>query len=216
MSALHWTISRLKQYEKCPRQYCWTYLDQPDVPVGPPGPALLRGTAIHADLEAYLIGEQEELLHPEITPIWHQQAYWLKQQDVRVEEQWELDNQWQRDGPLWLRMRIDAWYLREDGSAVVIDFKTGKVYPENMQQVEVYAVAAFGLFPEIKVVHGELWYIDQGEIDSKTFEREDADKLARRWEHRAGIMLNATDFPPHPTRLCGWCPFKEICDAAQL
>lgn len=213
MIRTHWTISALKQWERCPRQYEWTYV-HPVPKEGPEHPALARGTAIHADLEEYLTGRQESLKHAEIGPIWHALAQDLKAREPRIEEQWELDDQWTGGTPLWLRMRIDAWTVDDEDKATVIDFKTGGMYPENMEQVEVYAVAAFGLFDWLQEVTGELWYIDQGEIDAKTFKRDDAGKLARKWENRAGLLLADREFRASPGRHCRWCAFKGECPDA--
>lgn len=205
----HWTISALKQYERCPRQYDWSYVSvHPQE--GPEHPALTRGTAIHAAFEDYLLGRQERLQHAEITPIWHGLAEGLKARNPGIEDQWELNAQWAQGEPLWLRMRIDAWF-RDGDAATVIDFKTGGMYETNMEQVEVYAVAAFGLHEELQEVTGELWYLDHGEIESKTFKRSDAGKLARKWENRAGILLRDREFKPSPGRHCRWCPFKGEC-----
>jgi RecB family exonuclease len=210
----HWTISALKQYERCPQQYAWTYVD-PKPREGGEHPALARGTAIHADLEEYLTGRQERLEHPEISPIWHAMAEVLRGRDPAIEDQWELDDQWSEGGPLWLRMRIDAWTRDSDDKATVIDFKTGGVYPENLEQIEVYSVAAFGRFDWLQQVTGELWYIDHGIIEDKTFKRDDAGKLARKWENRAGILLSDREFRTSPGRHCRWCPYRESCPDAE-
>jgi RecB family exonuclease len=139
----------------------------------------------------------------------------LRGRDPAIEDQWELDDQWSEGGPLWLRMRIDAWTRDSDDKATVIDFKTGGVYPENLEQIEVYSVAAFGRFDWLQQVTGELWYIDHGIIEDKTFKRDDAGKLARKWENRAGILLSDREFRTSPGRHCRWCPYRESCPDAE-
>jgi RecB family exonuclease len=110
--------------------------------------------------------------------------------------------------PLWLRMKIDAHYFPSKGVVHVIDYKTGKPYPQNMEQVEVYALGAFGKFDDVNTVVGELWYLDHEEPHEKVYARSQAPKLARRWEQRADRLLTAVQYPPRANRFCDWCPYN--------
>jgi ATP-dependent exoDNAse (exonuclease V) beta subunit len=51
------------------------------------------------------------------------------------------------DGPCILRGTIDCLLHRDDGSVVVVEFKTGRRRPQHQRQLDVYVEAARALFP---------------------------------------------------------------------
>jgi hypothetical protein len=217
----HWTISALKDFETCPAKYRWSYLFEPAdwlalgyrVVPDKGSPAMQRGTDIHESCERYLLGTiNVSELHREIRPGWRNLLSGLRHFGATPEEQWEVEEGWHPrdpDGAVWLRAKIDAHYQPSADTMHVIDFKTGKPYLQNMEQVEVYALLAFAKFDAVQTVVGELWYLDHEEPHEKAFHRAQAPKLARRWEQRADRLLSAVQYPPRPNRFCDWCPYNE-------
>lgn len=212
----HWTISALKDFETCPAKYQWSYLFEPQdwfaigyefVP-STGSPAMQRGTEIHQTCEDYLNGTGT--LHREIGPAWRNLIDGLRYMDATPEEQWEFEDGWhpKADGALWLRMKIDAHYFPTKDVVHVIDYKTGKPYAANMEQVEVYAIGALAKFDDVQTVVGELWYFDSDEPHEKTFHRDRVSKLALKWEQRATRLLTATSYPPRKNKFCDWCPYN--------
>jgi RecB family exonuclease len=209
----HWTVSRLKDFEACPARYDYAYNKK--VP-GIEAPAASRGTQIHERIEQFLLGRLDSL-PPEISPAWSNQIEVLKLKRATPEQAWEFSEGWQprqAGEDLWLRGKIDAHYWPQLGIVRVIDFKTGKPYRANMEQLEVYALMTFAMFDDVHTVLAELWYLDSEEPHDKTFKRENAAKLARKWEGRARPLLTATAFPYKPGNHCGWCPFRKTCPQA--
>lgn len=217
----HWTISALKDFETCPAKYMMSYLfDAADwkklgyrIVPSTGSPAMQRGTDVHQTCEDYLLGKVNiEGLHAEIPEAWRNLVRGLKDVGATAEEMWTLDDSWNvvpdNDAGMWVRMKIDAHYLPSKKALVVVDYKTGKPYASNMEQVEVYALAGFAKYDDVETVQGELWYFDSDEPHEKTFKRSDASKLARRWESRAGRLLEATSYPPKVNRFCDWCPYN--------
>jgi hypothetical protein len=212
----HWTISALKDFETCPAKYQYSYLyDVEDwlaigyrIVPSKGSPAMQRGTDIHQTCEDHLKGTGA--LHPEISPAWRHLIDGLKYMGACAEEMWELEEGWhiREDGPLWLRMKIDAHYQPASNLLHVIDYKTGKPYVANMEQVEVYALAGFAKFDDVDTVIGELWYFDSDEPHEKAFHRNQAKKLALKWDQRAERLLSAVKYPPRPNRFCEWCPYN--------
>ena len=216
----HWTISALKDYETCPAKYQWSYLFEPKdwaaigygVVPSKGSPAMERGTQIHETCEQYILG-QTPYLHQEIGPTWRAWIKDLKDIDAKPEQQWEFDSCWhplpnKSGDPLWLRMKIDVHYPVGKDTMHVIDYKTGKPYAANIEQVEVYALGTFAQYDDVNTVLGSLWYFDSDEPHDKTFTRAQAPKLARKWEQRAARLLEATSYPPRPNRFCNWCPYN--------
>ena len=201
----HWTPSCLKSAEQCPAKYFWTY---EDVVLGKPetSPAAERGHEIHAQLENYLLGTSIVLPNE----AWAEPMRALKTSGAIAEELWELDREWKRTArqPPWGRLRMDAYWLSTD-HITVVDFKTGRVYPEHDDQMQLYAIAAGANFPATHVT-AELWYIDRNETHAKTYSREELDDLQPYWEKRAQDLLTRTIFPETPSEeACRWCPFSK-------
>ena len=216
---MHWTISRLKDYESCPKKHEYKSVLRVPEP-GPKSPALQRGIDWHADIERFLLGQQDHLTIP-LSTAWQREIYTLRKLQAQSEQMWEFDADWHpythnAEHPLWLRMKLDANYRRRRRESMhVIDFKTGKCYPADRDQIEVYALGTFGLHDDVEEVLGSLWYLDGGEPLDRTIKRQEAPKLARKWEGRAQRLLDAKTFPANPSkRTCGWCPFKAICPEA--
>jgi hypothetical protein len=213
----HWTISALKDFETCPAKYRWSYLFEPAdwlelgyrvVPYKG-SPAMDRGTEIHQTCENFLLGTGD--LHREIKPAWRSLIEGLRNFEAKPEAQWEVTEGWHPmtpDDTLWLRAKIDVHYQPSADVLHVIDYKTGKPYNANIEQVEVYALMGFALHDDVNTVVGELWYLDHEEPHEKAFHRTQAPKLARKWEQRAARMLEAVKYPPRPNRFCNWCPYN--------
>ncbi len=225
----HWTSSALKEYETCPAKYRWNYLfDASDwlklgftIVPKKESFAMLRGTDIHQTCEDYLLDKiGVAQLHPEISEQWRNMLTTLRNVNAIAEQQWEFDEGWHPKGEtddLWLRMKIDAHHLTgkrglrsKKKLARVIDYKTGKVYFDNKEQVELYAIGTFAKYDDVETVVTELWYFDQGDlIVDKTFKRDEVPTLARKWEQRANRLLSETKYPERKNKFCGWCPFSQ-------
>ena len=213
MNPTHWTISRWDDYAKCPKRYKARYIDK-SLPFVP-NAAADRGTRIHQIAEDFVLGKRDDL--PEISPSWAIQIEELKRIGAKAEEMWEFSEGWhpvEPGYPVWFRMKMDVHYLNKT-ALHLIDYKTGKIYPSNIEQIEVYALAAFAKFDEVDTVHGALWYLDQHEPNEKTYKRSQAEKLARKWDQRAHEMLTAEKFPAKPNKFCSWCPLFDTCAEGQ-
>jgi hypothetical protein len=217
---MHWTPSSLKEFETCPAKYRFSYLFEAcdwknlgyTLVPSKGSAAMDRGTEIHETCDLYLQGRvPEHGLHEAIGPAWRNLLFGLKTIGAVPEEQWEFDQDWQTPDPshpLWMRMKMDAHYQPSKDTLHVIDYKTGKPYNANMEQVEVYAIGGFAKFDDVNTIVGELWYFDSDEPHEKTFHRKDVSKLARKWEQRADRLLSAVQYPPRPNRFCDWCPYN--------
>jgi hypothetical protein len=117
----------------------------------------------------------------------------------------------------WLRIKIDALvydraiiagYGGTDGT--IIDFKTGRPYPDTKDQSELYAVGAFQSFPELESIDAEFWYLDSGEVVDYHYTRDEFKKLKRTWATRGRTLLAARQFPPTTNVYnCKYCPFRS-------
>ena len=131
--------------------------------------------------------------------------------DVELEGEWAMDEDWEitawKGG--WLRLKLDALVHVNEYEAVVIDYKTGKKYGNEVshaQQLQLYALVTFLRFPELEEVTAELWYLDVDEITTQRFTRDQALRFKASFDKRGRKLTTATAFPPNPNKFtCQWC-----------
>jgi hypothetical protein len=115
--------------------------------------------------------------------------------------------------PTWLRMKLDAIVFLTKHEAVAIDYKTGKIFGNEVkhgEQLMLYQLAAFLRYPELEVVHTELWYLDHDELRHKVFTRAQGLRFQKSWDMRGTAITTATEFPPNPNKWsCQYCPYGK-------
>lgn len=209
-----WSFSRLQCYEECPAKFRYRNIDKlPE----PKGDALLRGIKIHGIAETYLKGKDPDELPPALETF-DGQFQELHALTPMVEQKWAFTSTWKPTGffakgpqAAWLRVVPDAAVLYDDAAAEVIDFKTGKVYGENADQVELFALATFAKFSHVNEVTTRLWYLDDGTEKIGEFVRDSAaiKETKEEWVERTAPMFNDTTFAPRPSNKCRWCAFSR-------
>ena len=205
-----WSYSRLHDYDECPARASYKHLQK--IPEGPKGPALLRGSEIHKLAENFGTGRLKKL-PVELKLFAEEFAELVKHKRIlQVEQQLALDASWQPSdwfGPqAWLRAVLDACYA-DKSTFVVRDYKTGRVKPENIAQLDLYALVGFAYHEEVETVDAALWYTDAGEVNARNYVRADVPRLQREWTRRTKKMLADTTFKPKPGNACRWCPYTK-------
>ena len=216
-----WSYSRLTVFEQCPYRAKLAYVDkvpEPERPL-PPGKtehANDRGTRIHLAAEMY-VKEDIELI-PELGKFTEDLTELKRQYQVgkvSLEGEWGFNRDWAPTAWMspetWLRVKLDALVWLTDETALVIDYKTGKKYGNEIkhgEQANLYQLATFMRYPELKHVTTELWYTDQDEVSRMKFTREQGLKFFKHFDDRGAAITNATVFPPRPNIFnCKWCPY---------
>lgn len=216
--------TRLAKYEACPFSAKLAYLDkipEPErpLPLGRTEHANDRGTRIHEAAEKYVQGGVE--LIPELSKF---RQEFLKARDLyaagkaSTEGDWAYDHDW---GPVawmsadvWVRIKCDLVVHRSTSDVVVVDYKSGRRFGNEIkhgEQVQLYVVATLLRYPKAKTVTSELWYIDQDELVSMTYTREQGLRFLPNFERRLTAMTTAEEFPPKPNVFsCRFCPYKPV------
>jgi len=219
------SFSRMSDFEKCKLSAKFKYLDkipEPERPL-PPGKtehANDRGTRIHTGAELYVKGEGMFL--PEMShfkPEFEKIARLYQQGKVSLEGEWGFDRDWEPAGwssaHVWLRMKLDALVFDGKHSAIVVDYKTGKRFGNEIkhnEQLLSYQLGTFLRYPDLEEVTAELWYLDQNEIASATYTRSQGLRFLKNFDRRFGAVTSAVDFPPTATIFtCRWCSYSSIC-----
>lgn len=197
-----WSYSRLSDYETCPARYKARYIDKIDEG---PRPAADRGTELHQKIEDYLLGKADlpDMFEPFKGYIDEIRA----QPTLQIEGKWALDRDWQK-APWeagWWRGKLDAFWT-EGEVAQVVDWKTGRVYDSNRDQMRLYATVARALYPEIEQVNVTLVYLDLREAIGDTFFADDTNAFRNQFTGRAARMEQDTTFAPRRNPFCKWCP----------
>jgi CRISPR/Cas system-associated exonuclease Cas4 (RecB family) len=219
-----WSFSKLSDFEKCK---FYTYLKhvqrvpEPERPL-PPGKtehANDRGSRIHDACEQYVLGnihelppEAEKTFGPELDLMRVMHAEGL----VSLEGEWGMNRDWEPTDykTAWLRLKLDAIVFVDPTHAIVVDYKTGRKFGNEIkhaQQLQLYQLVSFLRYPKLEVVTAELWYIDQppGEnITSQTFTRSQGLRFKTGFDRRGDSLTSAVDFPPNPNiHSCKWCQY---------
>lgn len=229
-----WSFSRYKDHRDCPRRAHWKHILKKPVLVDgawcapdqvPKSPAMQRGGDIHKEGENYLKGKTKAV--PAAFKAFAKEMRELRAAKAASEAKWGLTAAWK---PIdffdwarcWLRVVLDA-RATAGRKARVIDFKTGKVYPDdNEDQMELYAIAAFAYFGDADEVDVELWYLDQprGKLNLgagqtienphvATYTRKEAEAARRRWDKKVMPIMTDRRFVPKPGRGCAWCEYSK-------
>lgn len=217
-----WSYSRLAVFEGCKFRAQLQYgqkIPEPERPL-PPGKtehANDRGTRLHTDAELYVKGEipfNPELGRFQVEFEALQRLYAAGK--VSLEGDWATNFDWEPTGwtgpDTWQRLKLDAMVLLSPHEAVVIDYKSGKRFGNEVkhaEQTQLYAVNTFLRYPDLEEITTELWYLDQDELISTTYQRHRALRFRAAWHRRASAMTTAIEFPPNPSKwTCVYCPYS--------
>ena len=224
------SYSRINIFESCPKRAELAYIDkikENDRPLLPAGKEYPndRGSRVHDFAENYVRGTKgHEKLIPELKNF-EKQINRLRDLystgRVMMEDMWLFDNAWialpegtERWSPdIWVRIMLDVVVFSPDGkTAIVIDYKTGKRYGNEVkhaEQTQLYALAVLLRFPKVEEVYTELWYTDQDELAKMRFTRKQGMRYLKNWNNKMVKMTTAVVFPVKANMYtCRWCPFQ--------
>ena len=141
---------------------------------------------------------------------------------VELEGEWAFDKDWGitdwKAPDAWCRMKLDALYWESDTSALVIDYKTGKKFGNEIshaQQGMIYAVGTFLRYEQLEFIEVAFWYLDHNDTTKQRYSREQAMQFLPRITDRATIMTTDTELAPKPSPSnCKFCDFakNESCE----
>lgn len=221
-----WSWSRYSDYKQCPFKAKLKHVDKLKEPGND---AMQRGNDIHKLAEDYIKGFIKklpvELKHFKADVDQLKKMAKSKISLVTIEESWTFTEDWKTKtrfddwANAWVRIKVDAAHFVNDDILIVTDWKTGKFREEMnadyVEQLELYALAAFFHYPHINQVWPRLVYLDVPMVyppphSPIIFTREkDFERLAKMWYKRILPMLNDTKFPIRPNDKCKWCHFRK-------
>lgn len=228
-----WSFSSLGDFEKCK---FYSYLKRVqkipepvrDLPPGKLEHANDRGSRIHDHAEMFVRGKEKhiasEMRSFETEFMSLRESF--KDGRVLLEGEWGMSKGWEPADykSAWLRLKLDALVFLSPTEAVAVDYKTGRKFGNEVkhaEQLQLYQLVSFLRFPQLETVHTELWYLDQDDITSITYQRNQGLRFQYKWDKRGGAMMNATDFPPNPNIFsCKYCMYgpkgSGVCEVGVM
>jgi RecB family exonuclease len=223
MKLKSWSHSRLTTFEGCKLRAKLSYIDripEPErpLPAGKTEHANDRGTRLHDAAEKYIRGGVE--LQPELAK--HFEPEYVKARELflagqaTMEGDWAFTKDWEptawMSSDAWLRMKLDLCIHLSDREAVSIDYKSGKRFGNELkhaEQMQIYTIGTFRKYPKLQKVTTELWYLDQNELATMTYTREQGLRYIKNYERRGSLLTDCEEFPANPNQFtCRWCPYK--------
>ena len=205
-----WSYSRYSMYAKCPAQYHWHYiLKMPR----DSSRALERGLDIHAKAENFVNGKITGM--PKELEKFATEFKALKREFKRGHGYCEPDISTNMDGSP-AKMKTTDYFIgfadffhAPKAGLTVIDYKTGKQYPEHQDQGHAYSTYLLQQNPEQKEIDVEFWYLDSGAVTEFHFAQKDLPRMLKLWERRINKMYADKKFNPTPHKFCNWCAKKK-------
>ena len=223
MSSPAKSFSKWATYDQCPRKYKYRYRDKVAVIKTDKNEAALRGTRVHNSVEELFKGTRPNV-DEEI-----QDAYgeWLcsirDAYECIPELKFALNAEFEScdfDAPDCLvRGYIDL--VVKDGknsktgedvetpSIHGYEWKTGKEYPEHMQQKMLYGMILLILFPLVQEVSVTGVYFDQGHNRKIVYKRGMLGTYKWQWLRKFEVMDKDTTCAPNPNFMCKWCDYSR-------
>jgi hypothetical protein len=222
MKLKSWSHTRLGVFEGCKYRAELAYIQkipEPErpLPAGKTEHANDRGTRLHEAAEMFVKGGVELL--PELKKF---EAEYTRARELfaegraSMEGDWGFTKDWEpvawMSEDVWCRIKCDLVCHVSDTEIVVIDYKSGKRYGNELkhaEQMQLYVIGTLFRYPKTKRVTTELWYLDQDELASMTYTREQGLRFVKNFERRANLLTACEEFTPNPSAwTCKWCPYK--------
>ena len=217
------SFSRLGDFESCPFKAKLKMIDKIAEPERPLKPGQTehandRGSRIHDECEKFIRGTGD--LPAEAAKYFKDEFLSLKAHfkkgDATLEGEWGFNKDWQAvDWKMaWLRVKLDANVHLANDHAVVIDYKSGRKFGNEIkhgEQLQLYMLSVLLRYPQVQYVTSELWYIDVNDLTQAAVSRDQGMRLFKGFDRRFNKMTNATDFPATPNMYsCQYCPYHPV------
>lgn len=211
-----WSFSSYGTHSDCPAKYKFSYID--GIEWGE-SPQMSRGSRQHKMAEEFVNGTVIQVPHE----IRHVGPYLqnLIGYKAKTEVIWMVDQNWNPvtdPDKAWLKAIVDVhWW--QDPTLFVRDYKTGRMYDDHRDQLELYGVLGMIHYPEAKRCDTAAMYFDstQEGMESSII-RPMLTKLIETWHARGVTVMEDREWKPKPAAHCKWCPYSKThkggpCDA---
>jgi ATP-dependent DNA helicase UvrD/PcrA len=220
------SVSGLLDYVRCPKLFYWSQVRP--LPRRP-SPAARLGSEVHRWIELESRGQATLIDVDELPDLSTEERLAEPAQEAVLRAAFKRSRFAERV-PLYVERpfllwvdgivvggRIDAVFGEPEGPWEVVDYKTGRVPPEDDPlfglQLDLYALACVEIWRKVpKDLTLTYFYLAEGK--EMTRPAGDPEETRRRvGEALAGIV--AGRFDPTPSERCRWCDFLSFCEAGR-
>lgn len=207
-----WSYSALKNFESCPRRY-QAYAVTKEV-VEPESDAIRQGHALHTAFEQRVTQGTELPLgmgmhEPMLSKLASAPGKIYAEQKLALTPELKASAWFGKHA--WFRTVVDYTNVRDDGSATVLDYKTGRVSADTTQ-LDLIAATLFAHQRKVKHVKAALVFVAYGQTERAEYVREDVTAIWGRVLPRVKKLWQARQenvYPPKPGPFCRrWCQVK--------
>ena len=198
------SYTQVSLYERCPFAYHCRYIERIPEPESVP---LQRGKLVHDKIENYIKGKRKTLtdVHKKSKRLIDQ----MKEMNGGAEEFWHFNEQWEwQDDWSWLVVKVDSYGIPEEGTLRLVDWKTGKHYPNHKEQLHMYATAGFSTY-DCNTVECIASYVDTGAAVVYRWKEFDYEQMKETWNLRIARLEVEKDWKMHPGHHCKWCSYGK-------
>lgn len=169
-------------------------------------PAAQRGTDIHKQFEEAIVNGSQL---PDEFRLYGDYVARLREAGASSELKVGVDRSWapvSYESPdAWLIGVLDLW-ITMGRTAIGLDWKTGKEYPDHLKQKEFYCCLLADAHPMVEEFIFTNVYLDLGKNSEHRFTRNEVvNTLRPRWSNRIAVMERDTDCVPTPNFMCRYC-----------
>lgn len=212
-----WSYSRYAVYALCPLQFAEKHLTGWK---DPGSKAMDRGKGMHDAAKLFVTNAADtlprEMMQNPVVLQTLQEIRGVPADKKQVEQQWGYTESFKPTGwfgaDTWFRSMLDAGVMYDDMTYEAVDWKSGKRYGSNDEQMETQALAIMARFTPVKHVTTRLVYVDEtggNPFEFAEFPATHREKLATKWRNKVSPMFSDTVFAPRPNEKCRFCHFSR-------
>jgi hypothetical protein len=201
------SLTKVTTHEKCALKYKFRYImNLPETK----GAAASRGVDNHKSIEDFIaigtpLPSNLEFYHGWLESMRGPMAF--PEHKIAVDSKWQLCG-WE-DPDAYLRAVVDLKYIVSPESIVNYDWKTGKIYPDHVDQKQLYAAMVSAEHPdalEIKSIHV---YVDLNKNTEQSYHRDWIPNIKAGWDVRIERVARDEQHMPSPGYHCTWCGYSR-------
>ena len=189
MSNFTWSYSGLSLFKQCPRKFYLTRISK-DIKEEEQD-HLIYGKAVHTAAEEYgrdgkPLPEKYKFIQPYVDTLMRTKGD--KYYELKMALTADLEPCEFFDPEAWWRGIAD-FIAVNDGTALLVDYKTGKsARYADTKQLEILSLALFKHFPKVKIVKGALMFVVADKLVESKFYIEREEEYWESWDKDIALL----------------------------